>query len=240
MLKPHEHQDKFESVGTPVLGFELRIVDEDNNAVASGAVGEIVGYGAGLMHSYHGRPEQTADLIWFDERGRSFVRSGRYRPYRRRRVLVSVVGRKKDMIISGGFNVFPADIEATLLDHEAVYDVAVIGVPHSLWGEQCLALVIPRPGVPGDLRGAARMGQCTPIENPATGGGGVSRRVSAQRAWQGDEANAARVVLAESLTTQVERGASQESTRGPQPPDRIPAGHHAQIAARNDGFVLVP
>jgi acyl-CoA synthetase (AMP-forming)/AMP-acid ligase II len=149
MLKPHEHADKFDSVGTPVLGFELRIIDEDGHAAAPGAVGEIAGYGAGLMRGYHQRPDQTADLIWLDERGRSFVRSGDLGRVDEDGYLF-LAGRKKDMIISGGFNVFPADVEAILRGHDAVRDVAVIGVPHPLWGEQCLALVIPRADVPAD------------------------------------------------------------------------------------------
>jgi acyl-CoA synthetase (AMP-forming)/AMP-acid ligase II len=146
MLKPHEHAAKFDSVGTPVLGFELRILD-DGRPVGQGKIGEIAGYGAGLMQGYHRRPEQTTELIWRDERGRSFVRSGDLGRLDDDGYL-HLAGRKKDMIISGGFNVFPADVEAVLRGHASVADVSVIGVPHSHWGEQCLALVIARPDIP--------------------------------------------------------------------------------------------
>jgi acyl-CoA synthetase (AMP-forming)/AMP-acid ligase II len=145
MLKPGQHDAKFDSVGTPVLGFELRILDDAGKALPRGEVGEIAGYGAGLMKGYHKRPEQTAALIWRDERGRSFVRSGDIGRLDADGFL-SIVDRKKDMIISGGFNVFPSDLEETIGRHEAVMDVTVIGVPDEKWGETPLALVVRRPG----------------------------------------------------------------------------------------------
>ncbi|HBS49535.1 MAG TPA: AMP-dependent synthetase, partial [Rhodobacteraceae bacterium] len=86
------------------------------------------------------------DLIWRDDRGRSFIRSGDIGQLDEDGFL-TIVDRKKDMIVSGGFNVFPTDVEAVLGQHADVSDVAVIGVPHEKWGETCLALVIPRPGI---------------------------------------------------------------------------------------------
>jgi len=76
MLKPHHPESRFDTVGTPVLGFEIRILDDAGNELPRGEVGEIAGYGAGLMKGYNNRPEATAELIWRDERGRTFVRSG--------------------------------------------------------------------------------------------------------------------------------------------------------------------
>jgi len=144
MLKPHHPESKFDTVGTPVLGFEIRILDDDGNELPRGAVGEIAGYGAGLMKGYNNRPEATAELIWRDERGRSFIRSGDVGRMDEDGFL-TIVDRKKDMIISGGFNVFPTDLEAVVGGHPAVLDVTVIGIPHERWGETPLALVIRKP-----------------------------------------------------------------------------------------------
>lgn len=149
MLKPGQHQEKMDSVGVPVLGFEYRILDEEGNALPANAPGEIAGYGAGIMKEYHHKPEQTRELIWRDERGRTFIRSGDIGMYDEDGFL-KIVDRKKDMIISGGLNVFPADIEEIVVQHPDVMDATVIGVPHPKWDETALALVIPRSGVDAD------------------------------------------------------------------------------------------
>ena len=143
MLKPHHPETKFDTVGTPVLGFEIRILDDAGKELPRGEVGEIAGYGAGLMKGYNNRPEATAELIWRDERGRTFIRSGDIGRMDEDGFL-TIVDRKKDMIISGGFNVFPTDLEAVLGGHPDVLDAAVIGIPHERWGETPLALVIRR------------------------------------------------------------------------------------------------
>jgi acyl-CoA synthetase (AMP-forming)/AMP-acid ligase II len=145
MLKPERMLDKFASVGTPVLGFDMRVVGDDDAELPWGETGEIVGYGGGLMKEYHKRPEETQAAIWRDPRGRSFVRTGDIGRFDEQGFLY-IVDRKKDMIISGGFNVFPTDIEAVLGEHEDVLDVTVIGVKHEKWGETPLALVIPAEG----------------------------------------------------------------------------------------------
>ncbi len=149
MLKPHQHAEKFDTVGTPVLGFEVRILDDDGNELPPGQPGEIAGYGAGIMAEYNKRDAQTAELIWRDERGRTFIRSGDVGVMDEDGFL-KIVDRKKDMIISGGFNVFPTDVEAIVGQHPDVMDVTVIGVPHPKWGESCLALVIPSSGAQAD------------------------------------------------------------------------------------------
>lgn len=145
MLKPGAPADKFDSVGVPVLGFEVRILDESGKVLAPGEIGEIAGYGPGMMSGYHNRPRETSDLIWQDERGRTFIRSGDIGRQDEDGYL-TLVDRKKDMIISGGFNVFPADLEEILGQHPDVLDATVIGVPHERWGETPLALVILRSG----------------------------------------------------------------------------------------------
>jgi long-chain acyl-CoA synthetase len=149
ILKPHQHAEKFDTVGTPVLGFEVRILDDAGNEMPAGEAGEIAGYGAGIMQEYHKRSDQTAELIWRDERGRTFIRSGDIGMLDSDGFL-KILDRKKDMVISGGFNVFPTDVEAIVGQHPDVMDVTVIGVPHEKWGESCLALVIPKAGSAAD------------------------------------------------------------------------------------------
>jgi acyl-CoA synthetase (AMP-forming)/AMP-acid ligase II len=134
MLKP----------STPVLGFEVRILDESGAVLEPGEIGEIAGYGPGMMSAYHGKPSETAELIWQDERGRTFIRSGDIGSQDKDGYL-TLVDRKKDMIISGGFNVFPTDLEEIIGQHPDVLDTTVIGVPHERWGETPLAFVILRP-----------------------------------------------------------------------------------------------
>lgn len=142
ILKPRDADARVGSVGKPVLGFEMHILDDEGTVLPRGEVGEIAGTGAGLMREYHNQPEKTAEIIWRDNRGRSFVRSGDIGRLDEDGFLY-ILDRKKDMIISGGFNVFPADIEEVVGQHPAVSDVTVIGIPHDKWGETPLALVIP-------------------------------------------------------------------------------------------------
>jgi acyl-CoA synthetase (AMP-forming)/AMP-acid ligase II len=149
MIKPEDVARKRGSVGKPVIGFDLRIIDDDGREVPPGQPGEIVGYGAGLMTAYHRNPVATEEAIWRDARGRTFFRSGDIGRLDEEGFLY-ILDRKKDMIISGGFNVFPKDIEAVVAEHPDVLDVTVIGVPHEKWGETPLALVIPRPGATPD------------------------------------------------------------------------------------------
>lgn len=149
MLKPEDAQRKWGSVGTPVIGFDIRVIDDDGNELPFGETGEIVSYGAGIMSEYHKRSEATANIIWRDARGRTFLRSGDIGRFDEEGYLY-ILDRKKDMIISGGFNVFPADIESVVGEHEDVSDVTVIGIPHEKWGETPLALVIPKSGAAFD------------------------------------------------------------------------------------------
>jgi long-chain acyl-CoA synthetase len=143
MCKPDQHARKSESVGLPVLGFEVMIVDDAGRELSRGETGEIAGYGAGLMKTYHNREALTSESIVLDRRGRTFFRSGDVGRIDADGFLY-VVDRKKDMIISGGFNIFPMDLEAIAGGHEDVLDVSVIAVPDPKWGETPLALVIPR------------------------------------------------------------------------------------------------
>lgn len=131
MSRPEEQASR-PAAGRPLPGFECRFIGADDRELPRGETGEIVFHGGWMMRCYHGRPEQTQEVIWRAARGRSFVRTGDIGRLDSEGFLY-VVDRKKDMIISGGFNIFPADIEAVVGGHPAVEDVCVVGVPHPLW-----------------------------------------------------------------------------------------------------------
>ena len=143
-LKPEEMRKKTGSVGTPGLA-DFRIIDEAGHEVEMGKIGEIAGYGGGLMKHYHNQPQATEDAIWRDERGRAFFRTGDMGRLDEDGYLY-ILDRKKDMIISGGFNVFAVDIEAVLARHPAVAEACVIAIPNEKWGESPLALIIRKRG----------------------------------------------------------------------------------------------
>lgn len=143
MRKPGDTPSRPTAVGRPVLGFDMRIVGHDDREAARGEPGEIVGRGLGMMAGYHNRPDLDAAILWHDEAGTEYLRSGDIGMIDAEGFL-HIVDRKKDMILSGGFNIFPADLEAVIGQHPDVQDVTVIGIPHPKWGETPLALVIPR------------------------------------------------------------------------------------------------
>ena len=144
-LKPEEMEGKIASVGTPIMGGDIRIIDDQGQELPRGEIGEIVGYGATLMRGYYKQPEKTAETIWRDERGRTYLKTGDVGKLDEDGYLY-ILDRKKDMIISGGINIFASDIEEVFAKHPEVMDVAVIGVPHEIWGETPVALVIRRKG----------------------------------------------------------------------------------------------
>ncbi len=141
MIKPSQMKERPTSVGLPVPGFEVRVLDEGDRECPRGVCGELVVHGGWAMRGYHGRPDATQALVWRDERGRSFIRTGDIGKMDEDG-FVYIVDRKKDMIISGGFNVFPTDIESVVGEHPAVKDVTVVGLPHRVWGESPVAFVI--------------------------------------------------------------------------------------------------
>lgn len=195
MIKPEDAEAKWGSVGTPVLGFDIRIIDEAGNELPFGEVGEIVSYGPGIMSEYHKRLEATADVIWRDVRGRTFLRSGDIGRFDEDGFLY-ILDRKKDMIISGGFNLFPADIEQIVGGHPDVSDVTVIGIPHEKWGETPLALIIPKPGADFDADAVktwanARLGKTQRLADielredfPRNALGKVIKRVLREPYWE--------------------------------------------------------
>ena len=171
LLRPEDQLTKPDTVGTAVMGQEILVIDGNDNPLAPGEPGEIVGRGPGLLREYHGRSKETEAAIWHDTRGRSFIRSGDIGTMDEDGFL-RIVDRKKDMIISGGLNIYPADIEAVLATHPEIADVSVIGVPDEKWGELPLAVVVPKPGCTPDhdallswINGkVAKHQRCTGIE----------------------------------------------------------------------------
>ncbi|MEO8449176.1 MAG: AMP-binding protein, partial [Gemmatimonadota bacterium] len=128
-LKPYHLPEKIDSVGLPVLGSDFRVIDDQGRELGPGEIGELVGYASGLMKGYHNLPEATGEMIWRGPAGRSYLKTGDIGKIDEDGFLY-ILDRKKDMIISGGFNVFPADIEQVIGGHPDVSDVTVIGIPH--------------------------------------------------------------------------------------------------------------
>jgi long-chain acyl-CoA synthetase len=128
------------SIGTPVEGVEIRLVGKDGQVIAPGEVGEIEIRGHNVMKSYWGRPQETAatirdgwlatgDMARADEDGYFYI-----------------VDRKKDLIIRGGYNVYPREVEEVLYEHPAVAEAAVVGIPHQALGEEIGAAVVLKAG----------------------------------------------------------------------------------------------
>ena len=145
-LKPSDLPAKIDSVGRPMMANDFRILDAEDRELAAGETGEIVAYAPSLLREYYKQPEKTREAMWVDPAtGRTFLRSGDIGRFDEDGYLY-LVDRKKDMIVSGGFNVYPADIERVLSAHPAVLESCVIGIPHEKWGETPLGLVISREG----------------------------------------------------------------------------------------------
>lgn len=146
----HEHPDKLHTVGKPAPGHFLKVIDENGNEVLPGVAGELIGKSSTMMLGYKNQPEKTREGYWIDpEDGSTWQRMGDVG-----RVdadgFVELVGRTKDVIISGGFNIFPIDLEAELLKDERVAEAAVVGVPSESWGETPVGFVVLKPGVGED------------------------------------------------------------------------------------------
>jgi long-chain acyl-CoA synthetase len=134
--------DKLHTVGRPVPGADIRLIDKAGREVPVGEVGEIVGRSPMMMTGYHGAPEETAAAEWRDSSGVRFIRTGDLGRFDEEGFL-SIVGRKKDLIISGGVNIYPIDIEEVLARNPAVAEAAVVGAPSARWGETPVAFVVP-------------------------------------------------------------------------------------------------
>jgi fatty-acyl-CoA synthase len=135
-------QQRVESVGRPLPNVEVRIVDDDHNPVALGEMGELACKGYNVMKGYYKMPEQTAETIdnegWLYTGDLATVDEFDY---------YKIVGRKKDMVIVGGFNVYPRELEEYLISDPKIQQVAVVGVPDHDLGELIAAVIIPEPRV---------------------------------------------------------------------------------------------
>ena len=145
VLSAREQAHKLHTVGRPAPGHDMRVIDDAGRELAPGEIGEIVGRSATMMTGYHNLPDKTAQAEWFDADGRRYIRSGDVGRFDEDGFLI-LLDRKKDMIISGGFNVYPSDLEAVMRDHPDVSEVAVVGVPSQRWGETPVAFVVLRAG----------------------------------------------------------------------------------------------
>lgn len=174
LLSAHEFPDKLHTVGRPSPGSVVKVLDDNDNEVAPGQPGNLVGHSQTMMTGYKNQPGKTQEGYWTDpDSGETWQRMGDIG-----RVdadgFVELVGRAKDMIISGGFNIFPSDLEAELEKDPRVAEAAVIGVPSKQWGETPLGFVRLADGV-DEAEVADIMGQ-------ANGNVGKTQRLSALQA----------------------------------------------------------
>jgi acyl-CoA synthetase (AMP-forming)/AMP-acid ligase II len=145
---PAGHPERLASAGTDALSARTRVVDPDGRDVPPGVVGEILSRGPAMMDGYWNDPPATEEALrdgWMHTGDLGYRSADGY---------LFVTDRLKDMIVSGGENVYPREVEDVLHEHPAVLEVAVIGVPDDRWGERVHAQVVPRPRItaePGDI-----------------------------------------------------------------------------------------
>lgn len=140
MLQAHKYPDKLHTVGQPVTGHELIVLDEDDNRLEPGSKGILTGRSPTMMSGYKNQPEKTREMEWRDENGDIWLKTGDIGIVDEEG-FVAIVGRAKDMIISGGFNIYPKDLEELLEQQEEVAEAAVVGIPSEKWGETPVGFV---------------------------------------------------------------------------------------------------
>jgi len=162
-LEAREFPDKLGTVGKPAHGTEMFLIDDsgcrmlpdagrDADLDANGRIGEVVGRSPFMMVGYHNRPDANADIRWYDEEGGMYHRTGDIGRFDEDGFL-TLLDRSKDIIISGGNNIYAVDLETVLALHADVLESAVIGVPSAEWGESPLALVVAKPNAHIDATG---------------------------------------------------------------------------------------
>jgi len=144
VLLAHQFPDKLHTVGQPSADHDIRLIDASGKELPPGEVGEIVGRSPAMMLGYYKQPAKTAEAEWHDAAGNRFIRTGDLGRFDADGFL-TLMDRKKDMIISGGFNVYPSDLEAVLHQHPAIKEAAVVGVASRRWGETPVAFVVLKP-----------------------------------------------------------------------------------------------
>jgi len=143
LLQSGDHQPgspRIRSVGRPALGIRISIRSEEGDELARGEIGEVCVRGGHLMREYWNKPEATAEAFrggWYHTGDAGYVDEDGY---------LFLVDRVKDMIVTGGENVYSAEVESAISTHPSVGQVAVIGIPDEVWGERVHAIVVPAPG----------------------------------------------------------------------------------------------
>ena len=211
VLRPEDQLRKPGSCGRPAPGVELRLFDDDGQEVTKPhQPGEVFVRSRSVFTTYHKAQEKyeaerrgefhtVGDVAYFDEEGFYYI-----------------CDRKKDMIISGGMNIYPAEIEAALESHPDVYDVAVIGIPSEEWGESVHAIVVPRPGASPTPEAIAAFARRAPGRLQAAALGLVPAGASEDGIREDPEAGAARALLERARAAGVARvGASRIIRFGP-------------------------
>lgn len=145
LLEAHKYPDKLHTVGQCAPGHVAKVIDEDGKELPQGSVGEVVGRSPSMMTGYNNRPDATQAMHWYDSEGNLFYRHGDIGRIDEDGFL-TLMDRAKDMIISGGFNIYPSDLEGILLADERVVEAAVVGMPSDEWGETPVAFVVLKDG----------------------------------------------------------------------------------------------
>jgi fatty-acyl-CoA synthase len=146
LLIAHEHPDKLHTVGVPAPGNFVKVLGEGDVELPPGQAGELVGRSGAMMLGYKNQPEKTREGYWIDPAdGSTWQRMGDVGRIDAEG-FVELVGRTKDVIISGGFNIFPIDLETELARDARVIEAAVVGVPSDQWGETPVGFVVLQPG----------------------------------------------------------------------------------------------
>ncbi|MFT4822860.1 MAG: long-chain acyl-CoA synthetase [Halioglobus sp.] len=138
-------EDKLGSVGPASRGCILKILDEEGNELPNGEIGEIVGRSGSMSNGYLNREEANLEMHWYDSDGLLYYKSGDA-GYLDKDGWLFLSDRRKDMIISGGFNIYATDLELVLLEHEHVHEVAVVALSSRDWGETPLAVIVKEAG----------------------------------------------------------------------------------------------
>lgn len=156
LLPAHEFPDKLHTVGRPAPGHALKVIGENDEVLDAGQAGQLVGRSGAMMIGYRNRPDATAEALWTDpETGEAWMRMGDIGRIDAEG-FVELVGRAKDVIISGGFNIYPVDLEAALEQEPEIAEAAVIGVPSDAWGETPVGFVVLENSAGADVLDALR------------------------------------------------------------------------------------
>ena len=181
----HEHEYRAGSVGTPIDMVDMRVVDEEDRDVPPGTWGEVVFRGPNVMLGYWNRPEDTRRAMrggWFHTGDVGHVDRDGY---------LYLVDRVKDMINTAGLKIWPREVEEVLYRHPGIRECAVIGVPHAVKGEIAKAVVVARPGLVADGRGAGRVLPRAPGRLQGAARVRVRRRAAQERVGKDPQAHLA-------------------------------------------------